>query len=64
MYISVMNRNELEHIKRAAGAITGAKKILIFGSQSILAQFPKLTDIESNFADRNHEALFKSVELI
>ena len=38
-----MNRNELEHIIRAAGEIAQVKKIIIIGSQSILAQFPNLS---------------------
>jgi hypothetical protein len=35
-----MNRSELEHIIRAASAITNQADIVVVGSQSILAQFP------------------------
>lgn len=35
-----MNRSQLEHIIRAAGAITNDKEIIIIGSQSILGQVP------------------------
>lgn len=35
-----MKRHELEHLIRAAGAITGADEIVIVGSQSILAAIP------------------------
>jgi hypothetical protein len=35
-----MTRSELEHIIRAAGAISEDSEIVVIGSQSILAQFP------------------------
>jgi len=35
-----MKRPQLEHIIRAAAAITGADRFVIIGSQSILGQFP------------------------
>ncbi len=35
-----MKRPQLEHILRAAAAITGADRFVIIGSQSILGQFP------------------------
>lgn len=35
-----MKRSELEHIIRAAGAISEEDRIVIIGSQSILGQFP------------------------
>lgn len=35
-----MNRPQLEHILRAAAAITGADQFVIIGSQAILGQFP------------------------
>lgn len=64
-----MNRNELEHIIRAAGEIAGVRKIIIFGSQTILAQFSDLTKFlsESNnswfsLVAENHEILFRSIE--
>jgi hypothetical protein len=38
--VTKMNINELEHIIRAACAITGEDNIVIIGSQAILASFP------------------------
>lgn len=35
-----MKRQQLEHIIRAATAITGASEIVIIGSQALLGQFP------------------------
>jgi hypothetical protein len=35
-----VKRHELEHVIRAASAITGAKEIVVIGSQAILGQFP------------------------
>ena len=35
-----MNRQELEHIVRAAAGITGENEFIIIGSQSILGKFP------------------------
>lgn len=35
-----MRRDQLEHLIRAAGAICGSRRILVIGSQSILAQYP------------------------
>ena len=35
-----MNRQELEHIVRAAAAITSQNEFIIVGSQSILGKFP------------------------
>ena len=64
-----MNRNELEHIIRAAGEIAQVKKIIILGSQSILAQFPDLsehvselgqTDVTAKTQDR--AILMRSIE--
>jgi hypothetical protein len=36
-----MKRHELEHLIRAAGAITGAEEIIVIGSQAILAARPE-----------------------
>jgi hypothetical protein len=36
-----MTRQQLEHVVRAAGAITDEQKILVLGSQSILGSFPQ-----------------------
>jgi hypothetical protein len=35
-----VKRQQLEHIIRAASAITGAREIVIIGSQAVLGQFP------------------------
>ena len=35
-----MKRHELEHIIRAASAITGANEIVVIGSQAVLGQYP------------------------
>ena len=35
-----MNRQELEHIVRAAAGITGETEFIVIGSQSILGNFP------------------------
>ena len=35
-----MTREQLEHILRAASAITGADRLVIIGSQAILGQYP------------------------
>ena len=35
-----MQRHELEHLIRVAGAITGADEIIVIGSQAILGAFP------------------------
>ena len=37
-----MRRDQLEHIIRAAGAISGATKIVVLGSQAVLAIKPRL----------------------
>jgi hypothetical protein len=48
-----VKRHELEHVIRAASAITGAKEIIVIGSQAILGQFPNAPDefLGSNEAD-------------
>ena len=35
-----MKRAELEHLIRAAGAVSGSRRLIVIGSQSILAQYP------------------------
>ncbi len=35
-----MRREDLEHLIRAAGAISGSRRLVVIGSQSILGQFP------------------------
>ncbi len=39
-----MKRHELEHLIRAAGAITGASEIVVIGSQAILGSEPDCSD--------------------
>jgi hypothetical protein len=39
-----MQRQQLEHIIRAAAGITGASEFVIVGSQSVLGQFPQAPD--------------------
>jgi hypothetical protein len=39
-----MRRPQLEHIIRAAAAITGAKEFVVIGSQAVLGQFPNPPD--------------------
>ena len=48
-----MNRSQLEHILRAAGAITNQLDIVVIGSQAVLGQFPDAPDdlLESIEAD-------------
>lgn len=36
-----MRRSDLEHLIRAAGAISGSKRVVVIGSQAILGQFPE-----------------------
>lgn len=61
-----MNRKELEHIIRAAGAIANVDKVIIFGSQAILAQFPELAEptegSEDFLTSQNREILVRSFE--
>lgn len=35
-----MRREDLEHLIRAAGSISGSRRIVVIGSQAILGQFP------------------------
>ena len=39
-----MNRYELEHIIRAAGTVAEVDELIIIGSQSILGQYPDISD--------------------
>jgi len=53
-----MNRTQLEHIIRAAGAIAEDDEIIIFGSQAILGQFPDappslLVSVEADIFPKN-----------
>ena len=64
-----MNRNELEHLIRAAGEIAEVQKVIILGSQAILAQFPNLSEELSESDDseisevlQHREILVRSIE--
>jgi hypothetical protein len=35
-----MQRDQLEHLIRAAGAISGSRRVIVIGSQAILGQYP------------------------
>lgn len=35
-----MRREQLEHLIRAAGAISGSRRVIVIGSQAILGQYP------------------------
>ena len=39
-----MKRHELEHVIRAAGAITGCRELVVIGSQALLASVPSPPD--------------------
>lgn len=55
-----MNRTQLEHIIRAAGAITGMQDVIILGSQAILGQFPEIGD--SDIENVKSQILIRSME--
>jgi len=64
-----MSRKELEHIIRAAGEIAKVRRIIVLGSQSILGQFPDLSESlpESNHREialttQSRDILFRSIE--
>ena len=53
-----MKRSDLEHVIRAAGAITDDRQIVVIGSQAVLAQFPDappalLVSMEADVFPRN-----------
>lgn len=49
----MMKRSEIEHLIRAAGAITECQKIIVIGSQSILGSYPEAPEglLKSREAD-------------
>ena len=54
-----MNRSQLEHLLRAAGAIIEESDFIIVGSQAILGQYPNaplamLTSMEADMVAANH----------
>lgn len=57
-----MNRSQLEHVIRAAAAISGDSDIVVIGSQSVLGQFPSpppelCVSIEADVYPRNKPEL-------
>ncbi|MEK6244537.1 MAG: DUF6036 family nucleotidyltransferase [Pseudomonadota bacterium] len=53
-----MTRSELEHVIRAAGAVSDDREIVVIGSQSVLGQFPDApaalrTSMEADVYPRN-----------
>lgn len=64
-----MTREQLEHVIRAAAAITGDNEIIVIGSTSILGQFPDapaemLGSIEADVYPRNHPERFDLLDVI
>jgi hypothetical protein len=62
-----MKRSELEHLIRAAGAISGDSQLIVIGSQAILGQFPEapvavLASMEADIYPRNKPALAEVVD--
>lgn len=54
-----MKRTELEHLIRAAGAVSNERQVIVVGSQAILGQFPNapaeaLTSIEADIIPVEH----------
>jgi hypothetical protein len=64
-----VTRPQLEHVVRAAAAITGDSEIVVIGSSSILGQFPQapaemLGSIEADVFPRNYPERFDLLEAI
>jgi hypothetical protein len=64
-----VTREQLEHVVRAAAAITGDSEIVVIGSTSILGQFPNapvemLGSIEAEISPRNHAERFEWLDVI
>ncbi len=62
-----MNRAQLEHAIRAAGAISGDRELYVVGSQSILGAYPNpppelCRSLEVDIAPRNHPELESVIE--
>jgi hypothetical protein len=62
-----MKRSDLEHIIRAAGAISNEPEIIIIGSQSILGEFPNaspllLRSAEADIYPRSRPELAELIE--
>lgn len=64
-----MERSELEHLLRAAGAITDEKQFIVIGSQSILGKYPDapkelLRSREADFIAKNKPERTRMLEAI
>jgi hypothetical protein len=64
-----VTREQLEHVIRAAAAITGDDEIVVIGSTSVLGQFPDapaemLGSIEADIYPRNHPERFELIDVI
>lgn len=64
-----MKKQELDHVLRAAGEITGEKQFIIIGSQSLHAKHPDLPDeifasAEVDLIAKNHPEKTESLNLI
>jgi hypothetical protein len=65
-----VNRVQLEHIIRASGEIAEAQDVIILGSQSILGQFPDLSDllhtsdtVDISLRKKSQTILLRSIEV-
>lgn len=64
-----MRKQELDHVLRAAGEITGEKQFIIIGSQSLHAKYPDLPDeifasAEVDLIAKNHPERTESLNFI
>jgi hypothetical protein len=62
-----MNRAQLEHAIRAAGAISGDRELYVVGSQAVLGAFPDapaelVRSMEVDLAPKNHPELEELIE--
>lgn len=62
-----MTRDELEHAIRAASEVVGDKELWVFGSQSILGQFPQAPEslrmsVEVDVDPKNHPGLVDLID--
>jgi hypothetical protein len=64
-----MKKQELDHVLRAAGEITGEKQFIIIGSQSLHGKYPDLPDqifasVEVDLIAKNHPEKTESLNFI
>ena len=62
-----MNREQLEHLIRAAGEVSGQRDLIIIGSQAILGAFPYATEDalmsrEADMYPRDHPEAADQIE--